>query len=307
VRGRDLRPLLDEERDHWAEELAWDFAEVTASVSRGIDEGTVVGRVLEDGPRFLAYAYAIADGPRLALGSVYAASDAREVGLEERLVSEVIVEAQRDPRRRRIESQTLFSTGRCLEGCYARAGFAWRPRLYLRRDLRPALGPCDGPGQLRPLGRRDLDSVAQLIYRSHVGSLDAALNTTYATPRRCRGFVDTVVVRGGCGRFDSDASRVAEVDGRLAGVVLVSRLSRTNGHICQVSVADDARNRGIGTKLVVEALRSLARDGVNHATLSVTVGNDSAQRLYERLGFTLHKRFGAHAWVRPPERIELPA
>ena len=32
-----------------------------------------------------------------------------------------------------------------------------------------------------------------------------------------------------------------------------------------------------------------------------------ARRFYERLGFKLKKAFGAHAWVRPPARIDLPA
>jgi hypothetical protein len=39
----------------------------------------------------------------------------------------------------------------------------------------------------------------------------------------------------------------------------------------------------------------------------VTVGNDRAYRLYQRLGFRLHKAFAAHAWVRPPGRIQLSA
>ena len=39
----------------------------------------------------------------------------------------------------------------------------------------------------------------------------------------------------------------------------------------------------------------------------MTVDNTRAYRLYERLGFRLRKEFAAHAWVRPPARIELPA
>ena len=48
------------------------------------------------------------------------------------------------------------------------------------------------------------------MYRSHVGSVDAALNLTYATPATCRTFVETLVLRSGCGRFDADASRLVE-------------------------------------------------------------------------------------------------
>jgi ribosomal protein S18 acetylase RimI-like enzyme len=54
------------------------------------------------------------------------------------------------------------------------------------------------------------------------------------------------------------------------------------------------------------ALQGFRRQGLATASLSVTVGNDHAYRLYERLGFRLRKQFAAHAWVRPPARIELP-
>jgi hypothetical protein len=39
----------------------------------------------------------------------------------------------------------------------------------------------------------------------------------------------------------------------------------------------------------------------------VTVGNRRAYGLYTHLGFRLRREFAAHAWVRPPARIELPA
>jgi len=55
------------------------------------------------------------------------------------------------------------------------------------------------------------------------------------------------------------------------------------------------------------ALASFQRQGLQTASLSVTVDNQRAYRLYERLGFRLRKPFAAHAWVRPPARIELPA
>jgi hypothetical protein len=35
------------------------------------------------------------------------------------------------------------------------------------------------------------------------------------------------------------------------------------------------------------------------------VGNARAHRLYELLGFRVLRAFAAHAWVRPPARVEL--
>jgi ribosomal protein S18 acetylase RimI-like enzyme len=56
---------------------------------------------------------------------------------------------------------------------------------------------------------------------------------------------------------------------------------------------------------VTVALRAFRAQGLANATLSVTVGNDRAHRLYELLGFRVQRVFGAHAWARPPARVEL--
>jgi ribosomal protein S18 acetylase RimI-like enzyme len=119
--------------------------------------------------------------------------------------------------------------------------------------------------------------------------------------------VETLVLRAGCGRFDPEASFVAETREGATGVLLASHLSRTNGHVCQVSVVPESQARGLGGALMASALASFRRQGLQTASLSVTVDNRRAYRLYERLGFRLRKPFAAHAWVRPPARIELPA
>ena len=115
------------------------------------------------------------------------------------------------------------------------------------------------------------------------------------------------MLRAGCGQFDTEASFLAEGRDGAMGVVLASRLSNSNGHICQVSVLPECQARGLGLGLMTAALEAFRRRGVGSASLSVTVGNGRAYRLYERLGFKLKKAFGAHAWVRPPARIDLPA
>jgi ribosomal protein S18 acetylase RimI-like enzyme len=137
--------------------------------------------------------------------------------------------------------------------------------------------------------------------------VDAALNMTYATPSTCRAFVDTLVVRSGCGQFDAEASRFACGPRGPIGVLIASRLSRANGHVCQVSVNPAAQGSGLGAALVSRALQSFRDQGLASATLSVTAANQRAHRLYERLGFTVQRAFAAHAWARPPAAIELSA
>jgi ribosomal protein S18 acetylase RimI-like enzyme len=304
-----MRPLLDEEAAQWESELGWDFTDVRAAVQGGLERGTLAGRVLVEGGRPVAYCYYMVDSGRVIIGSIFATRERRGCSLEDALVGAALDDARAERGSSRVECQTLFCTSPSADQRFARAGFAGRPREYMRRDLREALPAADAPlppaVRLRPLRRDDLAAAAEIVYRSHVGSVDAALNTTYATPSTCRSFVDTLVVRSGCGRFDADASQMAEASWGPVGVLVASRLARTNGHVCQVSVVPEAQGHGLGGALVSRALHAFRAQGLASATLSVTVANGRARRLYELLGFKVQRVFAAHAWVRPPARIEL--
>jgi ribosomal protein S18 acetylase RimI-like enzyme len=305
--ARDLRSLLEEESEHWQEELLWDYRDVSSAVASGLDRSALTGFVAQEGARVLAYCYYMLDGMRAIVGSLFAAEGSRGQGLEETLLDAVIGEAQRHPANDRVECQTLFSTAPSADGRFARAGFQSCGRHYLVRHLGERIPDAEADVRLRPFRREDMGLAARVVHRSHEGSLDAALNLTYATPAQCRSFVETLVLRAGCGRFDGRASFVAEGAAGPVGVLLASHLSHANGHVCQVSVLPEAQGRGIGRALVVAALRAFRDEGLEAASLSVTVGNQPAYRLYQRLGFQLRKPFAAHAWVRPPARIQLPA
>lgn len=304
---RLLRPLLDEETAHWGGELLWDYGDVSAAVASGLERRSLTGRVLEDATRPVAYCYYLFDSGRAIVGSLFASAGFRAQGIEENLLDGVLAEAQAQPGNERIECQTLFSTAPGADRRFACAGFESRPRHYLVRALDELPPQAPGPYRLRAVRRDDAGLVARIIHASHQGSLDAALNLTYATAESCRSFVETLMLRAGCGQFDAEASFLAEGREGAVGVLLASRLSRSNGHVCQVSVLPDCQERGLGTVLMLASLQGLRGRGLTTASLSVTVGNDRACRLYARLGFRLRKEFAAHAWVRPPARIRLPA
>ncbi len=305
--ARDLRALLAEEADHWQDELLWDYADVSSAVASGLDRRTLTGRILEQDDRPVAYCYYLLDSGRAVVGSLFATAGFRGLGAEEQLLDAVLADAQGRPGNDRVECQTLFSTAPGADARFAQAGFKSRLRHYLFRPLSEPVAVGPHSFRLRPVRREDLPMAAQIIHRSHMGTLDAALNMTYATPSLCRGFVDTLVLRAGCGRFDPEASFLAEGRDGPMGVLLASHLSQTNGHVCQVSVVPESQCIGLGSVLVASALAAFAREGLATASLSVTVDNRRAYELYVRLGFRLRKEFAAHAWVRPPARIELPA
>jgi ribosomal protein S18 acetylase RimI-like enzyme len=307
VPPRELQPLLQEESQHWNRELFWDYSDVSQAVASGLERKALAGRVLQDGLRLLAYCYYMLDAGRAVVGSLYAAEGFRGRALEEELLEGVLHDAQAIPCNDRVECQTLFSTAAGADRLFLRAGFQSRARHYLVRPLAEPIPSSPGGVRLRPLRREDLAIAAQIVHRSHQGSLDAALNLTYATPALCRGFVETLVLRAGCGRFDPEASFVAEGRHGPVGVLLASHLSQTNGHICQVSVSPEAQGQGLGTVLVGSALTAFRSQGLCTASLSVTLDNQRAYGLYTRLGFAVRKEFAAHAWLRPPARIALPA
>ncbi len=301
--SRELRPLLEEECRHWADELLWDFREVTSALAGELERRALVGCALQEGGAALAYCYALAEPARVVVGSLYAARVARGRGLEERLLEAVLGEAQGRHGSPRVECQTLFSTAPGPEP-FERAGFRSRRRHYLVRDLAAPLPQFVSACRLRTFRRGDQAMAARLIHRSHEGSLDAALNLSYSTPARCREFVATLVERAGCGPFDPAASFVAESrQGLPIGLILASRLAPGTGHICQVSVLPEAQGQGLGTALVIASLARLRAAGLTGVSLSVTVDNRRAYRIYEDLGFRLRREFGAHAWVRPPRRL----
>jgi ribosomal protein S18 acetylase RimI-like enzyme len=62
---------------------------------------------------------------------------------------------------------------------------------------------------------------------------------------------------------------------------------RHRGHLVAVYVRPEARGMGAGRALV-DAVIAAARGKVEQIYLSVTVGNDAAQRLYERAGFRIY-------------------
>jgi ribosomal protein S18 acetylase RimI-like enzyme len=80
---------------------------------------------------------------------------------------------------------------------------------------------------------------------------------------------------------------IAEDDGVPVGYALASVVPQTpiRGHLYDLYVHGDVRGRGVGRELIAAAAERLRQRGVTHISLDVALTNDSARRLYERLGF----------------------
>jgi len=56
-------------------------------------------------------------------------------------------------------------------------------------------------------------------------------------------------------------------------------------HLSTLAVDPGSRRRGLGERILREAMRQAARQGAEMMTLEVRVSNDPARRLYEKYGF----------------------
>jgi [ribosomal protein S18]-alanine N-acetyltransferase len=85
------------------------------------------------------------------------------------------------------------------------------------------------------------------------------------------------------------AGRPLERGRRLSGF-LVARMIADELHVNNVAVRPELHRHGIGAALLNEALRRAATQGSRSAWLEVRAGNQAAQTLYERCGFSVAGR-----------------
>ncbi len=85
---------------------------------------------------------------------------------------------------------------------------------------------------------------------------------------------------------DNPASRcwVAEVDGRIAGMIVVWLLV-DEAHIATLATHPDFRRQGIAKKLLTQTLKYLIDEGAGRSFLEVRESNAAAQEMYRKFGF----------------------
>jgi ribosomal protein S18 acetylase RimI-like enzyme len=129
---------------------------------------------------------------------------------------------------------------------------------------------------LRPATPADVDAIAALFHEGwhdvHPGRVPEGL-TERRTPE---AFHDRVAARVA----ETDDTTVAEVDGTVAGFVMVS-----GSEAEQVYVDRAFRGSGVAAVLLSEAERRIADAGYDEAWLVVVRGNDRAQAFYAKQGW----------------------
>jgi ribosomal-protein-alanine N-acetyltransferase len=121
--------------------------------------------------------------------------------------------------------------------------------------------------ELRRLELADLSAIEQIEQRS------------YPTPWSRSMFAGELAKPSSIclGAFDRESRE-------LAGYLIISRYVDA-WHVMNVAVAPDYRRRGVAAALLDRLFELTAGDGRRGYTLEVRVSNQTAIRLYERLGF----------------------
>jgi [ribosomal protein S18]-alanine N-acetyltransferase len=85
-------------------------------------------------------------------------------------------------------------------------------------------------------------------------------------------------------RFPGAECVVAEAESNMAGFCLTARQG-AQGHIITIDVLKPFRRRGIGTALLAEIEKGLAKNGVLEVGLETATDNDSAIAFWKRHGY----------------------
>jgi dTDP-4-amino-4,6-dideoxy-D-galactose acyltransferase len=174
----------------------------------------------------------------------------------------------------------------------AAAGFAVVD-VRLTFDRPAPAAPAAAAEGVRPAHADDLPALRAIARRAYT---DSRFYFDRRFPRqRCDALYERWIERSVDG--GADAVLVGETDRRAAGYVTCLRGDAGTGSIGLVGVAEAARGRGLGGRLVAAALGWFAGQGVERVEVVTQGRNVAAQRLYQAHGFrTRRVEVSFHRW-----------
>ncbi|MCA9268959.1 MAG: GNAT family N-acetyltransferase [Planctomycetales bacterium] len=161
----------------------------------------------------------------------------------------------------------------------------YRMELDLRRLDTPRTALPDGYA-LAPWDISLVSAHAEVKYRSFQLELDANVFPCLGARDGCRRLMEEIARRDGFLPESTWLLIYRGQDGQheFCGTVQGVRDERFGG-IQNLGVVPEHRGRGLGSRLMLEALDGFRRVGLPRAYLEVTARNTGAIRLYERMGF----------------------
>ncbi len=296
-----LGPILEEETADWSGGLDWDFRPSADLVRRFVHMHALTGFALMRGSRIAGYSYYVCEEGKGLIGDLYVAREHRTVESENSLLQAVLDALWRTPGVKRVEAQLMMVSSPLDRAVPHPNWFRAYPRYFLEAALAPLakLPPRETLNLvISPWLEARQEETAQLIATAYEGHVDSHINDQYRSPAGARRFLTNIVQYPGCGSFFGPASYAATdpTTGVLHGISLASLVASDVGHITQVCVAPSHKRTGLGYELLRRSLLALVAHGCRSASLTVTVSNETAIRLYQRMGFVNLRDFAAYVW-----------
>jgi ribosomal protein S18 acetylase RimI-like enzyme len=300
----DLRPLLEDEIQEWANLLCWDYSGSAEMILRYMDAKFLPGYAAVSRGKVFGYSFFVYENNKGVIGDLFVGggengADRNEV--ERRLLMHVIETLQQSPGIHRIEAQLLAHETGAAAKPFVSQGFSRHARLFMSLPFNTGANgesKLSSKFEIRRWTEHDYQPSAAVItaaYRNHV---DSEINDQYRTLSGSLRFLNNIVRFPGCGTFDPESSFVAvERDSHsLAGIILCSRVRHDVGHVTQVCVLPEYRSHGLGKLLMAATIRNLKQRKFTALSLTVTEANTRAVELYQYLGFEMKRVFDAFVW-----------
>ena len=299
---RQIEPLLEEESQHWRDELHWDYRGALELIKRFLEAHALSGCVAYENGAAAGYTFYVMEEQKGLIGGLYVSPQFDQTAIAKRLLEEMLFGMRTLPNLSRIEAQ-LMPFGGPVDHPLRELGFTLYTRQFMLLDLNKQLEAQSGVTSGLRLSRwndRYFDPCAKLIYLAYANHIDGDINDQYRSKSGALRFLKNIILLPGCGQFVPGASFVLHMPGsdELLGAVLTSEVSPGVGHTTQLCVLPGHQGHGLGRALMITAVDALRGLKFHELTLTVTSINHGAVQLYEKLGFRTLKSFTAGVWPR---------
>ena len=160
-------------------------------------------------------------------------------------------------------------------------------RFKMEVDLSDLPTPSLPPGyRWVAWGAELLDEHARVLHGSFQQEIDAVVFPSLGDGGGCRLLMTEIARKPG---FLPQATWLLAYESDCCGTVQGVRERSGMGAIQNLGILPPYRGRGLGSRLLLQALHGFQQAGLGRAILEVTAQNDGAVRLYRRLGFRRRK------------------
>jgi ribosomal protein S18 acetylase RimI-like enzyme len=300
----DFARLLEAEQRTWGDALRWDYGPSARIIAACLADKRLAGYALVNQGQIEGYSFVVCEDDKGLIGDFFLLPNGA-ADQAPRLLEHVLETLLATPGVRRVEAQIPHFPLEKLEPCFHRYGFNTYVRRFMvldlarRRPLSPEIArDKNSHFEFEPWQRKHDRQLAQLLWHTYRGHVDAAINDQYGSVEGASRLLENITELHGCGELLTSASQVAihQPTGKLAGVVVMTTVRPRTAHIPQVAVGRDFQAQGLGTALLERAFREAQQHDCREVSLTVTDLNQGAVRLYERLGFETFRSFGAFVW-----------